>query len=138
MNNTARANILVEVHDEREHQDRQWGGPDHDDGHTAEDFHEFIRHQIDRTRTQQEARARFVKIAALAVAAVESIDRKTDGWQTGKPKVRRDYETRIPGATGVLRRHWDGSTWCTNHTTERDTTVRMKSSYQDYEWRAPQ
>jgi hypothetical protein len=73
--------ILDEILDERENQDRQWGGPEHDDKHTPLDWCVFIERQM-RIATNAEAmapwidrRERFLKIAALALAAVESGDR---------------------------------------------------------------
>lgn len=83
------AGILDEVKDERARQDEQWGGPGHDDTHVPAEWFGFIQDQDDHftsaslsTRSHDEAfitataRERLIKIAALAVAAVESIDRK--------------------------------------------------------------
>lgn len=78
--------IFDEIKAERKAQDEQWGGPEHDDGHSWFDFLRFIRKQNCLAENEHEktfntekligmARARFVKIAALAVAAIESIDR---------------------------------------------------------------
>ena len=65
---------------ERKRQDAQWGGPAHDDEHDAQDWASYIRRQLKRlvevNYAESFARERFVKIAALAVAAVETIDRK--------------------------------------------------------------
>jgi len=80
-------NIFHEIEKERDRQDQQWGGPEHDDAHSIYDFVRFIRKfclKIDNifsvTNSEQNirlvARKRFIKIAALAVAAIESIDRK--------------------------------------------------------------
>lgn len=74
--------VLVDVTAERQRQDTQWGGPTTDD--TREDYEwiGFIGHQMDRFKNQfmvvpfVPPREVFIKIAALAVAAVESIDRK--------------------------------------------------------------
>lgn len=135
MKHPAREKILVEVSEERDHQDRQWGGPSHDDQHQVAEFAEFIQHQLSRM-TAQDCRARHVKIAALAVAAIESIDRKTQ-FNPGNPPGEGVYESRIPGAPGYLLRRWNGWAWLTNHATERDTSSGMLSSYQEYEWRVP-
>ena len=81
--------IFDEIAEERKDQDEQWGGPEHDDQHEFFDFNRYIRKQgcsldhceevetnsIETNRLM--ARKHFIKIAALAVAAVESIDRKT-------------------------------------------------------------
>ncbi len=77
----------VDVREERMNQDAQWGGPEHDDKHTTNDWTMLIRYQVAKANREGEmhvainhnipaVRARFVKIAALAQAAVESIDRK--------------------------------------------------------------
>lgn len=72
---------IADVLSERGKQDAQWGGPVHDDTHTPYDWMEYIVHQIARWREgrdqrQPDSRERFTKIAALALAAIESIDRK--------------------------------------------------------------
>lgn len=64
-------NIYDEIRAERERQDAKWGGPEHDDQHTAHDWWWFIRERIGQRREQA-----FIEVAALAVAAVESIRRK--------------------------------------------------------------
>ena len=73
--------VLRDVLDERRRQDAQWGGPEHDDEHVASDWLTYIRHQADHAKVQARVdnpagyRERLVKIAALAVAAIESHDR---------------------------------------------------------------
>lgn len=70
--------IFAEIIAERRRQDKQWGGADHDDNHLPSDFMDFIEKQTYKTYTANgdgDFRGRFIKIAALAVAAVESIDR---------------------------------------------------------------
>lgn len=75
--------VMMEVIAERAKQDSKWGGPIHDDQHGLEYFCGSIN-----TRTAEmargfesanQARARLIEIAALAVAAVESLDRKEAG-----------------------------------------------------------
>lgn len=72
--------ITLEVIAERARQDAKWGGPEHDDQHGLADFCGFINQRTaDLARgfeTTEHARKRMIQIAALAVAAVESIDRK--------------------------------------------------------------
>lgn len=94
--------VIKEIAHERQAQDRQWGGAGTDDNRLAGDWYRYIDHQMMRSNddvrayaltrikagefrdpTPEEvlamdviARARFVKIAALAVAAIESIDRR--------------------------------------------------------------
>lgn len=85
--------IYQEFVAERERQDEQWGGPSHDDNHYGSDFLTFIFDQVGKYRNrdfnefkhlrganlwsvaQRHARARLVKIGALAMAGIESIDR---------------------------------------------------------------
>ena len=66
---------IADVLAERARQDAQWGGPSHDDQHDPVDWSHFIEEQAYWGR-EQDPRRRFIKIAALAVAAIESIDRK--------------------------------------------------------------
>lgn len=78
--------VFGDILRERAKQDEQWGGPQHDDAHSAEDWERYLAYQlraaeriapgnIARTQTD-EWRERMIKIAALAVAAVQSLDRK--------------------------------------------------------------
>jgi hypothetical protein len=81
---------IEDVVGERLNQDAQWGGYTHDDTHEPMDWHRYIEYQLNRWRITQQsseefalpqqlvdvARERLVKIAALALAAIESIDRK--------------------------------------------------------------
>ena len=94
-----RAMLYHEIERERERQDTQCGGPGHDDDLEWDDWTDFISKQVRklterkpsidlgesienyRARVlwvgeQAEFRERMVKIAALAVAAIESYDRK--------------------------------------------------------------
>lgn len=74
----AEAAWVADIAAERRAQDAQWGGPEHDDQHAGADWLRYIRKQVDRAesaRTLSEGRSRFVKIAALAVAAIEHHDR---------------------------------------------------------------
>ena len=65
------ANVLTEILEERVRQNEKWGGPDHDDQHEPEDTW----------------RAQLVRAAALAVAAVESHDRRTNTSATTETKT---------------------------------------------------
>lgn len=82
--------IYSEIREERIRQDAQWGGAVHDDDHTATSdgacWRDFVSRQMalaEREHAQADGataalnvqRSRYIKIAALAVAAVESIDR---------------------------------------------------------------
>lgn len=71
--------IFDEIVEERWKQNGKWGGADHDDTHNANDWQRYIRsHAAALTDTQsaREYRKELIQIAALAVAAVESLDRK--------------------------------------------------------------
>lgn len=81
--------ILAQIIEERRSQDRQWGGADHDDGHDRSDWPKFIAEHNDRAikmarkigtthanGAADEYRKQLIEIAALAVAAIESHDRK--------------------------------------------------------------
>jgi len=71
--------VLVEIMTERHRQDEKWGGPEHDDGHATTHFLNFIQDRVKEAHTQgttPAARKNLIEIAALAVAAAESMDRK--------------------------------------------------------------
>jgi len=76
--------IFKEIQLERERQDKQWGGSDHDDNHSNRDWEDWI---IDFANAERgpvaDFRGRMLRIAALAVAAMQSYDR-TDGWYERK------------------------------------------------------
>lgn len=80
------AEILGEVATERDRQDAKWGGPDHDDQHTAGAWLSFIEGKTFlagralRLYSPDQYRKRLIHIAALAVAAVESMDRKDSAF----------------------------------------------------------
>jgi len=88
---TARlSSFLHDVLAERAAQDEHWGGPEHDDEHLALEWRTYRDKQEQRiddlTRWSTglrvppsaipEARKRLIKIAALAVAQIESLDRQ--------------------------------------------------------------
>lgn len=68
------ADVLQDVFAERTSQDAQWGGPEHDDKHTQLEWIEFISKQIGKWHRDDAVsfRDRMTKIAALAMAALES------------------------------------------------------------------
>lgn len=75
------SNVLDEVKQERERQDKKWGGKTHDDQHTTSEFVQLIEDYAGWARvmagmdSSDKSRRRLIQVAALAVAAVESIDR---------------------------------------------------------------
>ena len=78
---------LIEVLTERERQRDMWSA-DHDDGHTSQDWDRFIRSRLEDfyddspATTESRRRDRMVKIAALALAALEADDRGGSAMQT--------------------------------------------------------
>ena len=77
--------IFKEIMGERERQDHQWGGPPHDDRHSPCDWAAYIDKQLSAAENEWLEKRnlglfseRMRKIAALAVAAIQSIDRKSD------------------------------------------------------------
>lgn len=76
---------LGEIAIERARQDDKWGGAAHDDQHTTADFVQLIQDYagwsrvMDGMNSPDKARRRLIQVAALALAGVESIDRKTIG-----------------------------------------------------------
>ena len=73
--------VLNDVANERARQDIKWGGAVHDDEHTVAEFVQLIEDYAGWARTMtgmdsmEKARNRLIQVAALAVAAVETIDR---------------------------------------------------------------
>lgn len=81
--------VLTEIDDERKRQDEQWGGPAQDDQREPMDFFGFVGDQCEKVgrallargkayQASPDFRQRFVKVAALCVAALESIDRRAE------------------------------------------------------------
>lgn len=75
--------IYNEITEERRRQDEKWGGPEHDDGHSLEMWVFFItkhamRGILEWNTHESGARAfrrQMIRVAALAVAAAEVVDR---------------------------------------------------------------
>lgn len=71
------ADILHLVYEERVRQDIKWGGVSHDDAHTYEEWRHLIFNHNERDGSDDLTRRRlFIEVAALAVAAAQSYDRK--------------------------------------------------------------
>ena len=66
--------VLLEIIEERRRQDKQWGGPKHDDEHSANDWRDFLREHIKKS-CSGDYRYQMIRVAALAIAAIESHDR---------------------------------------------------------------
>lgn len=76
--------ILQEIRNERLRQDQEWGGPEHDDAEPLGHFLEYIAEKLCpqavldlMEEDVEDVRRRLIQIAALAVASVESLDRRT-------------------------------------------------------------
>ena len=78
------AEVIDDVVNERHRQDMKWGGASHDDEHTFSEYVEWIESYAGWARmmaqmgSMDKARNRMVQVAALAVACVESLDRKIE------------------------------------------------------------
>ncbi len=68
-----------EIQHERARQDQKWGGPGHDDQHTDHDWIVYLTKHLGKAVVWPFAPYRFryqmIRVAALAVAAVEWVDR---------------------------------------------------------------
>lgn len=76
----SKENIIVRILSERKNQDRQWGGPRHDDQHNFDEWCQFILKQLNAAMSEKGGTAlqasRMVRVAALAMASIESMARK--------------------------------------------------------------
>lgn len=76
--------FLSKVKEERINQDKQWGGEDHDDSHSMADWANFIHKQAREAKkidslsvtNAEEFNDRMIKVAALALAATNSVNRR--------------------------------------------------------------
>ncbi len=69
--------VLAEVEEERDRQNLQWGGPEHDIHHGTRDWAAFLVEHLGKALDSNRAdhyRRRMVQVAALAIAAIESHD----------------------------------------------------------------
>lgn len=74
--------VYDEIRLERMRQDEKWGGPDHDDEHLVHNWSYSINQHANAAYfapSSEESRRELVQVAALAVAAIESLDRKGGG-----------------------------------------------------------
>jgi hypothetical protein len=75
---TTTETVYEDIRAERAKQDEQWGGPEHDDMHTSLEWMHYRRKfevRVGMSHTRERVREQLVKIAALAVAQIQSIDR---------------------------------------------------------------
>jgi hypothetical protein len=83
-----RVEIYQQISDERRRQDQQWGGACHDDKHNTLEWVLYIDYQTEKLELASydlEGDERLVKIAALAVAALESRRRKRNAARHVSP-----------------------------------------------------
>jgi hypothetical protein len=82
---------LEAVRLERLRQDEKWGGAEHDDHHTVHEWAQLIQDYAGWARTMagmnspDKARRRLIQIAAMAVAAAESMDRAALSQKGAQP-----------------------------------------------------
>ena len=79
----AREYLFSEINVERQMQDALWGGPQNDDQHSARDWVAILCRHVGLSMDDGQIpvdsvrfRRQMVRVAALAVAAIESIDRR--------------------------------------------------------------
>ncbi len=114
-------NIHEEIKTERLRQDAEWGGSTHDDVHEPEKWCGFLRHQLrlaDRaacslatdeiTGGEEQAlidgyRERLIKVAAVAIAAIESLDRIMQK-RTGSSDKEAEFAKRSIGRANRRRK----------------------------------
>lgn len=71
-----REEIIIQVLNERKEQDIRWGGLTHDKNHSSADWTKYItKHlQIWNDEKGNDKRYAMIRVAALALAAIESYD----------------------------------------------------------------
>jgi hypothetical protein len=78
----SRDGIYAHIELERQRQDEEWGGPRHDDQHTASQWAsfrgKFENRQQRLTDDPAMQRKALVQMAALCVAQIESLDRRAN------------------------------------------------------------
>lgn len=112
------AKVLSEVGSERYRQDCKRGGPDHDDGHSARMWMRLIRERA-LDATGDDGRQVMVEIAALAVAAIQTIDRaaiRGGGAMTATPAPALDTcpPELVMGLSWFSEKRYV-PTWCYDH-----------------------
>jgi hypothetical protein len=109
--------IYDEIRDERKHQDIEWRGLEHDDNHSRHDFADFadfadfIRDDLSRSINGpiDEERYQLIRVAALAVAAIERYDRLFE--TKGNKMIERTWEKRDVAGLEVLVQDTDVEGW---------------------------
>jgi hypothetical protein len=77
-NEEGKIKAVAAILNERRYQDEKWGGSEHDDTETEENWQRYITEYANAQgrSSSYDFRKRMVKVAALAMAAIESVDRK--------------------------------------------------------------
>lgn len=75
-----KTDAILDIIEERHRQDEKWGGADNDDRRLTSDWIDYMNNQwyYYDIEGRISAREMFVRIGALAVAALESLDRLDD------------------------------------------------------------
>lgn len=115
MANPEHTDIFDEIRDERAYQDRKWGGPKHDDKRSIE---ELIAKYAAETQAYEQRKA-MIKVAALAVAMIEKIDRTSAPRPTVgarhlpglKDEASADTRVTRGQAVEILARVTDQDNW---------------------------
>jgi hypothetical protein len=87
--------IFSEIASEREYQDSLWGGPESDDRNSQPQWSSYITEYANMSspRTKNRPfRERMLKVAALAVAAIESFDRLEEVKAEAIKRVHKPYD----------------------------------------------
>ena len=138
-------NVLDEIAIERKRQDAKWGGPRHDDEKPLPFFIQHIQDYAGWARVMwnmdsyDKARRRLLQVAALAVAAVESMDRRFSMPSSVQPLMngasyaillKREpgfYGSEVYWASGVYdseRQKFRLSLWGTEHVFRADEVIK--------------
>lgn len=79
MGGTSRTFIYAAIETERRAQDEEYGGPEHDDEHTRQEWAGFIQaHLAKGLESPDKYRNQMIRVAALAIAAIEVHDRQSN------------------------------------------------------------
>lgn len=94
--------MMDAVISERIRQDAKWGGAVHDDRHIMDDWQRYIRLELFRmmlARGPKTTRERYIRIAALAVAAAESLCREYGMKDEPRPPTEPQPTSPRPSQT---------------------------------------
>jgi hypothetical protein len=86
--------IYEDIQAERDRQDAQWGGPEHDNQHNHGDWNEWRRKFEDRANRPRDViqqRDALIALAALYVAEIESLDRLAARVATALDRFNGEY-----------------------------------------------